>query len=296
MALAILTGGGCAKEESPTGHLPDASYVLVFDESFEGTTLNASSWTTWSSNPKPYDRLAPRTSCDFSNSEIFLDRNVTVKDGLLILTAQKEDYLYTGLVDGTCGDVHACGFAACDSFAIPLRYTSGSVFSTQGYRYGYVECRARIPSAKGLYPVFWMWHHDEIVVFEFFGNDRYHYVSLHHQDTAITEKFNKVPVYSDDFHLWAVEWTPFCVSWLFDGQVLKRSYRYLDPLTGQGVEESHYSESEMYAINPAFPEGEDRMMHLNLSLHVYEWSQMIDEDRLPDRFLVDYVRVYQKME
>lgn len=59
---------------------------------------------------------------------------------------------------------------------------------------------------------------------------------------------------------------------------------------------TNFQVNKDYQINPNLPDVQDRWLSPNISLHVYEWSEWIDEKALPDYLLVDYIRVYQTNE
>lgn len=269
VALGSLLLTACL--HTPTPVWVERGYYLVWGDEFEGGILDTSRWKTHTNNPAPYDRVPPRSSCNYDGAEIFLDENVSVDNGRLLLRTAKGPYLYSGVTGGTCGVQDACGFVGCDSFHLDLDFTSGSVSSKVNFNFGYFEARVKITPGKGLYPVFWLWHHDELVVFEFFGDPSTQYVSMHRGEVYISEKFNQVKDYSDAFHLYAIEWTPLWVKWYFDGELIKEE-------PGQ---------------NPAFPDGENRWMGLNLSVNVYEWLRPDSTTSFPTFMEVDYVRVYQ---
>lgn len=68
------------------------------------------------------------------------DKNIQVKDGKLLIKPVE-----TVNADGT------------------RSYTSGRI-NTQGkhdFKYGYFECRAKVPTGKGYLPAFWMMPTDE---------------------------------------------------------------------------------------------------------------------------------------
>ncbi|MEM8908235.1 MAG: family 16 glycosylhydrolase, partial [Bacteroidota bacterium] len=136
---------------------------------------------------------------------------------------------------------------------------------------------AKIPATLGLYPVFWLWHHDEIVVFEFFGNSTAHYLSAHNKEKYVSQQFNTVANYSDHFHTYATHWTPHTITWYFDDEAIHSISRAdSDP-----------------AVKVAFPDSTNRWLRPHLSLRMYEWAERIDEANLPDTLKVDYIKIYQ---
>ena len=104
----------------------DPAYHLVWQDEFEGTVLDRSDWNVELHDP------------GWVNSELqaYVDteKNIYVKDGKLIIQPEKTEQ------DGK------------------VSYTSGRV-NTQGkkdFKYGYFECRAKVPQGTGYLPAFWM--------------------------------------------------------------------------------------------------------------------------------------------
>ena len=274
--------------------LPVDGYTLVWADEFDAASLDTASWDTRSKNPAPFDRIPPRANCDFRNAEIFLDEMVTLENGMLVLTARKAPFTYRSKVGGECKVDQGCRFIGCDSFSVPVTYRSGSVFSKTGYNHGYFEARVKIPDAKGMYPVFWLWHHDELVVFEFFGDPNTHFISMHNKSLCTSVKFKKAVGYAADFHTYGLEWTPFEVKWFIDGVLIKNEFKYFNKLSENGIPETSFRTEEAYTVNDTFPESKDRWMGVNLSLRVYEWADWVDTTALPAQMQVDYIRIYQK--
>ena len=116
------------KPEQPAVKDPakDSAYHLVWQDEFEGTALDRSDWNVELHDP------------GWVNSELqaYVDteKNIYVKDGKLIIQPEKTEQ------DGK------------------VSYTSGRV-NTQGkkdFKYGYFECRAKVPQGTGYLPAFWM--------------------------------------------------------------------------------------------------------------------------------------------
>ena len=174
-----------------------------------------------------------------------------------------------------------------------LAYTSGSIFSRLNFNLGYFECRVKISSGHGTYPVFWLWHHDELVVFEFFGDSKKQFVSMHRGEKVSSESFELVENYADEYHTYALEWTPLEIRWYFDGQLIKEDFRYFDNVNQNGISCKVYDSNEDYILNDTFPQIDDRWMGVNLSLNIYEWDLPDSTTQFPAQMYVDYVRVYQ---
>lgn len=172
--------------------------------------------------------------------------------------------------------------------------TSGSL-TTLGlgaWKYGYVEVRAKVPSSRGLWPsikmlpaelVYGDWPRSgEIDIMEHVGHlhDQIHF-------SAHTERFNHIrstqrrlsahaPEAVGRFHTYGLKWTADKMVWYYDGR-------------------------EQYAISRTAGEDWttwpfDADFYLALSLaYGGSWggAEGVDDGALPQRFEIDYVRVFQ---
>ncbi len=234
-----------------------ATYSLVWSDEFDGTSLNLGSWN-----------IDERDKVDNNELEAYTKGNIYVSNGLLHMIAKKEH----------CGD---------------KAYTSGAMNSQgkKAFLYGRFEARMKMPAGKGLWPAFWLlpndyddWPvHGEIDIMEVLGHDLYTlYGSLHMgasgQDinggAGFGGKTKVSGTYDQDFHIYAVDWTPEKITWSVDG----RTY-----FTAQPSQTSPYwpfTGNKFYII-------------FNLAVGG-NWPGAPDSATVfPNEFLVDYVRVYQ---
>jgi beta-glucanase (GH16 family) len=227
--------------------LPNGHARLTFSDEFSGTTLNRSVWTT------NYTNVIPSLPKEL---EIYLPDNFSVSRGALHIRTDDRT------VDG-------------------FKYSSGAMttFGSFVQRYGYFEIRAKLPVGKGFFPTFWLLPWDkswppEIDVMEFLGRDvttiytTYHYTDPktgHEKDGSSI----KADDWSNDYHVFAVDWRPNLIVWYIDGKEVKR-------LSGPHV-----------ANMPMF-------MLLNTAVGVGDWVGNPDSStRFPSYFDIDYVRVWQ---
>lgn len=209
--------------------------------------------------------------------------NVRVENGTLVIEARKEDFKNPRFDPGTKDWRHDVEVA---------HYTSGSVI-TQGkasWRYGRIEIRAKIPQGLGVWPALWTlginipevdWPRcGEIDILEFVGHDpeRIHahvHYAVEGKHQAKGGKIRTLRPF-DDFHVYTVEWDEERIRIFFD----ETEYfcAALDEVGGPGED------------NP-FRKPHYLMMNLALG---GSWGKEIDDRILPQRFLIDYVRIYQK--
>ncbi len=233
--------------QSRSLHSDTSEWQLVWSDEFSGDCLDPLKWT-------PEDWAAEKNN----ELQYYTPSNVQVSDGRLILTSKREK------LGGRS-------------------YTSGAVHTKEQYSflYGKVEMRAKLPAGQGVFPAFWMmtdrkdtWL-PEVDIMEMLGHqpDEIWMVS-HWLNSAGTlssaSQAYKGPDFSEDFHLFGLEWTPDSLVWLVDG---KEKFRITDPIPRE----------PMY-------------LYLNTAIGG-DWPGSPDAStRLPAAFEIDYVRVFQTPE
>jgi len=268
LALVPLSCGGGATLEPPS----PTSYTLSWSDEFsgaDGSSPDATKWTYdigssgWGNNELEYYTNRPQ--------------NVQIQGGNLVVTAQKETY--TG-ADG-----------------VTRNYTSARL-KTQGLfsqAYGRFEARIKIPAGQGMWPAFWMLGNNissvgwptcgEIDIMENIGKEPGTvHGSMHGPSTAgptsdLTAPFS-LPAgqnFSDDFHVYAVEWDPGTVRF------------YVDTNLYATFNSSQWPAGGTWVFNQPF------FIILNVAVGG-DWPGSPDNTTVfPQQMLVDYVRVYTKM-
>lgn len=245
-------------------------FQLKWSDEFNGTALNREDWNVELHEP------------GWVNSEwqAYVDStdNIKVQDGKLLIQPVK-----TKNEDGT------------------YSYTSGRV-NTQGkhdFKYGYFECRAKVPIGKGYLPAFWMMPTDEnlygqwpkcgeIDIMEVMGqetNKAYgtiHYGEPHDQSQG-TYSVAAANNFADNYHTYAVDWEPGKITWYVDGIKYHEESDWFSAKSGQGT--------------VAYPAPFDQPFYMILNLAVGgSWVGYPDDSTTYDdqQFAIDYVKVYQK--
>jgi beta-glucanase (GH16 family) len=170
---------------------------------------------------------------------------------------------------------------------------SGMLRSRWTGKYGYYECRLKVPAGRGLWPAFWLNPHDEkwppeIDILEIVDNGRdstknsFHFVHTGKADTATTlstklDQWNSYRPgfdYKDDFHTFAVEWTPDTVTHYVDEiEVVSRRFGW-----------KHDDGSDGGAAD----------VLLNLAVGGTWPGPPLNVNDFPAILEVDYIRVWQK--
>jgi len=173
-------------------------------------------------------------------------------------------------------------------------YTSASL-TTRGkaaWTYGRLEARAKLPTGRGTWPAFWTLGTNitqvgwpacgEIDILEYVGHDpgvvhaNVHTRGFNHARGNGRGASTRVPDAEKAFHVYAVEWSPQRLEFFVDD----RKYFTLEN-DGTGPD--------------SWPFDAPQFLILNLAIGgSWGGQQGVDDAIFPQRFVVDYVRVYQR--
>ncbi|HLN71911.1 MAG TPA: glycoside hydrolase family 16 protein [Prolixibacteraceae bacterium] len=194
--------------------------------------------------------------------------NARIQDTVLVIEARKEDYKRAA-------------------------YTSASVISKMkgDWQYGKFEISARVPGGLGTWPAIWMlptndeyggWPKSgEIDIMEYVGMDPDNlYYTIHYQgatgkghESSGVKTDYKAPY--DKFVKYTLVWTPAKMEWLEDDKLVHTYTKKSD-------------DSRVWPFNKKF------YMILNLAYGgAWGGQRGVDDTKLPHKFYIDYVRVYQ---
>lgn len=257
----LLTSGFAAAQQK------DADWKLVWNDEFDGPTLNFSKW-----------EIEVNAFGGGNNElQIYTDRqeNVRIEDGHLLLEARRDNY-------GIAGTVR--------------EYSSGRIRSKHrgDWKYGKFEFRAKLPEGQGVWSAIWMLPTDEkygawassgeIDIMEFKGQEpnvawgTLHYgkqwpENKHTGDTYKLETGN----FTGDFHTFALEWEEGVMRWYVDGKLTQ-------------------TQTTWDSDGGPFPAPFDQKFHILLNLAVGGGflGNPDASTEFPREMLIDYVRVYQR--
>lgn len=253
-AMLLFSVAGCASNR------PDKNRKLIWNDEFNNKGLpDAAKWN--------YDT----GGSGFGNEEAqFYNRNrlenARIDNGKLIIEARREN-------------------------RENKNYTSARLL-TKGkfsFQYGTVEVRAKLPQGRGTWPAIWMMSEDmkkwpddgELDIMEHVGyHQGYIHASVHtkkYNHIMQTQKTDTLFVKdaSEKFHVYKADWSPEKIEVYVDDQ------KYF---TYENKEKSY----------GAWPFDKPYFIILNLAIGGF-WGgkEGIDEKIFPQRFEIDYVRVYQ---
>lgn len=183
-----------------------------------------------------------------------------------------------------------------------IHYTSASVNTAEKkeFLYGRVEVRAKIPTAGGAWPAIWLlgrgmdWpSNGEIDMMEYYRRQGVPHILANAcwgTDKPWTAKWNSKAIpfthftdrdaqWADKFHVWRMDWDEQSIRLYLDDELLNEI-------------------SQAEAVNGKLGNGEQpfkkpQYLLLNLALGGDNGGE-IDDSALPMKYLIDYVRVYQK--
>lgn len=174
------------------------------------------------------------------------------------------------------------------------RVYSARINTKENWTYGYFEASLKLPAGKGTWPAFWMmpsvwsgWPEGgEIDIMEHVGcvptevSSSIHCKAYYHAVGTQKTAARKVPGVMDEFHTYALEWTPEYIKTYVDGVEL---FHYNPDNYSKG------RNADTWPFNKPFE------LKLNLAWGG-DWGGMygVDENCLPATYEIDYVRVFQK--
>jgi beta-glucanase (GH16 family) len=212
--------------------------------------------------------------------------NARVENGVLVIEARKEKYMASS---ARLGRGEAANKRRADA-----EYTSASL-TTRGkaaWTYGRIEVCAKLPAGRGTWPAIWTlgvnfdkvgWPTcGEVDIMEFVGFEPgIVHANIHtkkYNHAINTGKGDKVtiPEASREFHVFAIEWDAQKIDFFVDA---RKYFTYHNDGTGFD----------------SWPYDKDQYLILNLAIGG-DWGGQkgIDDHIFPQRYEIDYVRVYQK--
>lgn len=229
---------------------------LVFEEHFDGVTLNEAVWNYELGNGCP-------NICGWGNNErqYYNKKNVSVKEGHLVITATKDSLYESG------------------------RITTKNKFE---FQYGIIEVKAKLALGEGIWPAIWMlgsnisevgWPKSgEIDIMEYVGKTPHEiHSTLHTQDSHGQSKNTKITnneTIEDGFHIYKANWTKDAIKFYID-----------DELT--------YTFSPEVKDKNTWPFDQPFYIILNLAIGGNFGGPEVDDSIFPQEFVVDYVKVYK---
>jgi beta-glucanase (GH16 family) len=265
--------------------------ILVLSVMITATCLHAAEWQLVWSDEFDYKGLPDSTKWDYEEGFVrnlemqyytrAQKKNTRVEKGVLVIEGRKEQILNPKYKAGSDSWIEKREFGY---------YTSASLITKNkaSWTYGRIEVRAKLPHGKGVWPAIWTlganrakvpWPASgEIDIMEFVGKDpnRVHatvHCGADGKPRSQGGKFQTEQPWAD-FHVYAIEWYHDRIDFYFDDH---KYFTYSMDDAGKG-EDNPFRKPQYLLINLALGGG---------------WAGDIDDSILPQKYLIDYVRVYQ---
>jgi beta-glucanase (GH16 family) len=278
IAALLLAVTACTSATQPTATTPAApdGWQLVWSDEFN-------------IDGKPDPSKWQHEIGFIRNHELqyYTDRsqNVRVENGRLIIEAHREAF---------ANPKYEAGSEDWRKARQTAEYTSASLSTqaTQHWRYGRIEVRAKLPGARGTWPAAWMLGENiwkvgwpecgEIDIMEHVGHkpgvihahvhtEAYNHVQGNGKGDSI-----EVDKPHERFYVYAVQWYPTHMDFFVDD---RKYFTFRNEGTGEA----------------AWPFDQPHFLILNLAIGGgWGGQQGIDTDAFPQRYEIDYVRVYQQ--
>ena len=246
---------------------PGPGWQLVWEDEFDGETLDPSKWKRQVVEAGRFNREWQRYTDSVDNAYI--------DNGSLVIKATHES------------DTHG-----------PDQYSSARLHTlpANGWTYGRIAARIQLPYGRGIWPAFWMlgsnidenggdtpWPQSgEIDILEMYGSRdnavieaNIHYAgrSGRHANMGAVGVRLDHGKFADNFHVFEIEWDPDSIQWFVDG---KR-------FASTSISAGEFSEFH----KPFF-------ILLNIAVGGRSAGPADDTTRFPQTMYVDWVRVYQQ--
>ena len=284
--LALLATAPLLAAAPPTAHAAASEWKLVWSDEFTGTAIDRTKW----------DFDVDCWGGGNNERQCYTDKpvNARIAAGKLVITARHERS--TG---------PALPASQRPNPADPGLVTRGKA----SWRYGRIEVRASLPQGQGTWPAIWMlpekWVYGgwaasgEIDILEAVnlgapckacagGQEETIYGTIHFGkqwpgNTYVHTTLHYPPVLKG-YHIYAIEWQPDRIIWKVDGKIYATRQRSEWWTSGSSVPGAPFDQPFHLLLNLAiggnFPE----------SLG----TGGVSNANFPKRFLIDWVRVWQK--
>jgi len=265
-------GGGSGGNGGSGGVVVPPGYRLVWSDEFD--VDGAPSTANWS-----FEQGFVRNE----EAQWYQSSNARVEGGVLVIEGRRERVANPNYQSGSTDWKRNRQYA---------EYTSASMHTRgkHSFRFGRFEMRGRIPTSAGMWPAFWTlgvsgeWpSNGEVDVMEFYDSRVLFNVACG-TSTRYTAKWDSVsrpvadlgdPAWASKFHVWAMVWNDTKID-LFLDDVLMNTSNLADMLNADGQS----------------PFRQEHYLLVNLAIGGMNGGSP-DSTSFPERYEVDYVRVFQ---
>ena len=201
-------------------------WVLVFEDEFNGLSLNNNDWSVINGVPRDFNFELQKAWHQ--------DENIKVNNGSLKIITKREykpNMQYIVSYDPLIYNIS------------DFEYTSGEIWSKRKFMFGRYEARVKIPKGWGLWPAFWLYGNgligNEVDIFEYINESpsnniaKKQHMTVHYDFNHDGQVDSKYYIYihddmSSDFHIYTLIYLPGYIKWMVDGNTISEHFRYYD--------------------------------------------------------------------
>lgn len=269
--VLILVSGFVTSIEKPPKY---KGYRLVWNDEFN--VDGAPSEKNWN-----YEEGFVRNN----ENQWYQKENAYCQNGFLVIEAKKESRINPGFVSHD----HKDWRKNRDSIKV-----TSSCLITQGkhsWQYGRFEMRAKIPVGKGMWPAFWTlgvkgnWPaNGEIDIMEYYTGKILANTAWKSKTGITAWDSRTVPLtdfkkdWADEFHVWRMDWDSHSIKLYIDDQLLNET-DLKETINDPGQSIIPFQQPHYLLVNLAV--GGDN-------------GGLFTAASLPSKYIIDYIRVYQK--
>jgi beta-glucanase (GH16 family) len=287
----------------------DSSFIMVFNDEFNGSSLDANKWATnvgWGNLNYKLTCVAPGQVPDtIWYPEYYTPGNNLVYTGNSVKLQVKRqnytsNYIHHYNKVSPCGS--GCPSWGCVSFpsgtdtcytpvidTATFKYTSARLVSKKKFKYGYFEIRVKLPDPptspanhQGISTNFWLFSADnnvswsELDIYEINCRDNMYTNNVHFQRSTDTIHYQYPNIsangllFNNQYKTFSVNWTPDKMDFYMDGNLIRTNTQKCDSLISMP-------------------------MLIDMNIEGTQFCERVDTVNtvLPYNAEVDYVRVYQ---
>ena len=276
-------------------------WQMVFEDHFEGNSLNTNDWYTTIPNPKPSDRTlfvdfdGPQGEGIYTEGQKYEDYNVSVSGGSAKIKTQQENVNYSGIWEENQNKPPEQVGMIGDPFSFDFKYSSGVITTKKRYNATKglkIEARFKIPPGQGLWPAFWIYSgNNEIDIFEPKEKNKNLKGEANVQALYTYNCREQYNIPDNDFHIWTAEITPFYVHILIDDVLVVNVTKYVafNGLCGD------YFPAGLYTRNLSFPEMDNSNWWVIFNTAIFrDFAENETVQGLPSSLEIDYIKIYQR--
>lgn len=276
LVLAGLFSSAPVYAQTPIG--VTGTWNMVFNDEFNGTSLDANKWVPcypWAKPEEPVPGCG-KTNTDPLYQAWYVPGNAVVANGMLRLTTTKVAPHATLL--GKTYEYHS-GMVSSGHTNYELPRNPKFTF-----QYGFVEMRAKLPHVNGSGASLWLLSAEldkwppEIDIVEYPGGRANIYTAFHFLNAAGTRtSYSKTmpdpdSLYAADWHTYAVDWKNDAITWYYDG-----------------VQVAQFTNAEFVPHEPMYV-----LANLERSSTTWMYDSTKAAPTYPVNYDIDYIRIWQR--